>query len=766
MRCEVKSMHTNFLEVIPENEYKVYIENYSDERLNELRNTNNDVYSFFRYKFNNNDKTYIVAFPLTSDNNPCDFSTVKIVKATDEPFLTNKIIHELLLREIVKLGRCSSKYKPITFLSEKKADNFIVDAIPEKYSSILGYKRGYELESRVFFPDSKPIFGVIINTFFRWYIKITCEELLKLGFDIIGKYVVCYEESKNKFLDSRKVLLGYVESVDDQFAYVKKDDEVFSVELSKIYIENSYKNRSALLSKLLGNKKGLYLLERVKQSSGIRKSADSQFKAIESVASWLQKMSLGNGEFTIKFASFIDSKDTRWKTYFFKDTILIFDLHDSKKDTVPSRGLRNFGPYDATFFTPKTPNCAVICCRSTRGTVTEFLNKLQMGIPSVTTSYGAPYGQGFVKKYALSDLRWTIFEVYSDNISEYEKAIRSCLTSGETWDLAIIQVNEKQLDLPNNINPYYLAKAKFMANNIPVQEVKLETMKKPDSSLVYILDNIALACYAKMGGTPWVIPSNKSIDRELIIGLGSAIIKKGRFRFDRRIVGITTVFNSDGRYIMSNKSAESDFSGYLDALLDSLKGLFREIIKEQGWNKNDNIRLVFHCFKPFRFVEIDAIKQLMKDIGREYNILFAFLHISSYQPLFAIDKEQNGVSSYGSANRKGKWMLPRGTGIKLDDYNYLLQITGAADIRTYNHGMARPIMLKLHRDSTYTDLDYIAQQVYNFSSLSYRSFSHAPLPVTIWYSQLIAKLLGNMRDVPGWDSDVLIRNLRYSRWFL
>lgn len=113
-------MHTNFLEVIPENEYKVYIENYSDERLNELRNTNNDVYSFFRYKFNNNDKTYIVAFPLTSDNNPCDFSTVKIVKATDEPFLTNKIIHELLLREIVKLGRCSSKYKPITFLSEKK----------------------------------------------------------------------------------------------------------------------------------------------------------------------------------------------------------------------------------------------------------------------------------------------------------------------------------------------------------------------------------------------------------------------------------------------------------------------------------------------------------------------------------------------------------------------------------------------------------------------------------------------------------------------
>ena len=96
-----------------------------------------------------------------------------------------------------------------------------------------------------------------------------------------------------------------------------------------------------------------------------------------------------------------------------------------------------------------------------------------------------------------------------------------------------------------------------------------------------------------MGGTPWVIPSNKSIDRELIIGLGSAIIKKGRFRFDRRIVGITTVFNSDGRYIMSNKSAESDFSEYLHALLDNLRGLFKEIIKEQGWNKGIIFDLYF-----------------------------------------------------------------------------------------------------------------------------------------------------------------------------
>lgn len=758
-------MHTNFLEVIPEcDEFKVYIESYSDDRINELRKTYNDAYAFFRYKFN--DEVCIVAFPLSSDNNPCDFSTVKIIKTTDEPLLTSKIIHELLIRQMVKLGRYSAKYRPITFLSEKKADNIIAEAIPEKYRSVLGYKRGYEFESRIFYPDSKPIFGVIINTYFRWDIKITCEELLKLGFDIIGKYVVCYEDSKNKLLDSRKVLLGYVESIVGQFANVKKDDEVSTVELSKIYIENSYSNRIALLSKLLGNEKGSYLLQQVKQSSGKRKSADSQFQAIEAIALWLQKMSLGNGEFTIKFASFIDSSDTRWKTNSFEDTTFIFDLHDSKKDTIPSRGLRNFGPYDATFFTPKTPNCAVICNRTARGTVTEFLNKLQMGIPSVTTSYGAPYGQGFVKKYGLSDLKWTIFEVDSDTFSEYEKAIKTCLSSGDTWNLAIIQVNEKQRDLPNNINPYYLAKAKFMANNIPVQGVRFETMKKPDSSLVYILDNIALACYAKMGGTPWVIPSNKSIDRELIIGLGSAIIKKGRFRFDRRIVGITTVFNSDGRYIMSNKSAESDFSEYLHALLDNLRGLFKEIIKEQGWNKGDNIRLVFHCFKPFRFVEINAIKQLMKEIGSEYNIIFAFLHISSYQPLFAIDKSENGVLSYGSANRKGKWMLSRGAGIKLDDYNYLLQITGANDIRTYNHGMARPIMLKLHRDSTFTDLDYLARQVYNFSSLSYRSFSHAPLPVTIWYSQLIAQLLGNMRDVQGWDSDVLIRNLRYSRWFL
>lgn len=765
INCEVDRMHTNFMEVIPGcEEFKVYIEDYSDDRINELRKTYDNEYAFFRYRFN--DETYIVVFPLSINNNPCNFTKKLTIKTAEEPLLISKIVHELLIRQFVRIGRYSARYRPFSFLSKKTSDNIIAKFIPEKYSSQLGYRRGYEFESRVFYPDSRPVYGIIINTYFSWDIDINCEELVNNGLDIIGKHVVGYEESVIKLLDSRKVLLGFVESIDNGYANVRRDSESYKIELSKIYIENSYSNRIELLSKLLGKKQAYDLLQEIKQSSGKRKSADSQFQVIETIGEWLKGFVLGNGEFLVKFGSFIDDTDERWKTNFYEDTTLIFDLHDSKKDTIPSRGLRDFGPYDIMFFTPKTPKCAVICNKTARGAVTGFLNKLQMGLPSIKTSYGAPYGQGLVKKYGLSDIKWTIFEVESDTYSGYEKAIKDCLSSGNTWNLAIIQVDEKQKNITNNINPYYLAKAKFMANNIPVQEVRLETMRRPDSSLVYILDNIALACYAKIGGTPWVIPSNKSIDRELVIGLGSAIIKKGRFKFDKRIVGITTVFNSDGRYIMSNKSVESDFEEYFHALLNNLRGLFKEIIKEQGWNKGDNIRLVFHCFKPFKHVEISAIKQLMKDIGKEYNILFAFLHVSSYQPLFAIDKGENGISHYGRVNPKGKWMLPRGAGIKLDNYNYLLQITGASDIRTYYHGMARPIMLKLHRSSTFFDLDYIARQVYNFSSLSYRSFSHAPLPVTIWYSQLIAKLLGNMQDIKGWDSDVLIRNLKYSRWFL
>jgi hypothetical protein len=54
------------------------------------------------------------------------------------------------------------------------------------------------------------------------------------------------------------------------------------------------------------------------------------------------------------------------------------------------------------------------------------------------------------------------------------------------------------------LNPYFVAKSRFMRAGVPVQAVRLETVEERRGK-AYILNNLDLAAYAKIGGVPWVI---------------------------------------------------------------------------------------------------------------------------------------------------------------------------------------------------------------------------------------------------------------------
>ena len=91
--------------------------------------------------------------------------------------------------------------------------------------------------------------------------------------------------------------------------------------------------------------------------------------------------------------------------------------------------------------------------------------------------------------------------------------------------------------------------------------------------------------------------------------------------------------------------------------------------------------------------------------------------------------------------------------------------------------MSSPIQIKLrtpqgnHEDPRlkelmFYDLSYITQQIFFFTYLSWRSFLPREDPATMLYSNLISKLLGKMRNIPGWDSDKLNYSLKRKKWFL
>lgn len=301
---------------------------------------------------------------------------------------------------------------------------------------------------------------------------------------------------------------------------------------------------------------------------------------------------------------------------------------------------------------------------------------------------------------------------------------------------------------------------------VPVQEVRIETVRQ--SKLAYPLNSIALACYAKLGGIPFVIAAPRTLAHELVIGIGSAHVKESRLTEPERVVGITTVFSADGNYLLSNTSREADYDDYPRELLLSLTDCIDTIKNRNAWHTGDELRLVFHVFKPLKDVEATAVKKLVQGLTQTYaKVEFAFVHVSTDHDWVMFDRTSAGIRSWGADGRtKGHYVAERGHAVPMGKRELLVAVGGPMDLKSALHGVPKPLLLKLHPQSTFTDIEYLGRQAFRFTSMSWRNMYPSRNPVTILYSDLIAELLGHLRHVRNWNADAVTTKLRSSRWFL
>ena len=96
----------------------------------------------------------------------------------------------------------------------------------------------------------------------------------------------------------------------------------------------------------------------------------------------------------------------------------------------------------------------------------------------------------------------------------------------------------------------------------------------------------------------------------------------------------------------------------------------------------------------------------------------------------------------------------------------LLCLTGGRELKKINDGHPQCVYASVHKDSTFKDIKYLRNQIFNFSAHSWRSYFVAPLPVTIMYSNLIAYSLGWLNQLPKWDSSCLFQKTGRAKWFL
>lgn len=720
--------------IIPHKKLKVCIIPFDTEQLRSLREEYQETHVFRRMGGNiqifSSDGEYPISGEIESINLVDDYSVFCF------------LVKEGIKRHLASINRHPFGFSPIELISTKKEDNLLAQIISEAYPFQIFAK--YRIDTRII--HGKPC--LIIDSSTRTTVSETCQYFTQKGFDLANRFIVVEQE------DHFRKLFGRVIAIEGEQLHVRLPDEsVEIVHSNGVYLEASRKNIDDYILFTHGSGH-----EAITQKIRLAISSFNGGKNKNTRINALKKYLQSNGVDLIE-GTHVDignSENVQNKCGQLSKPVFVFN--DNGEVTWTEQGFTKYGPYTKRTFDRNDPSICVICGQHDKGRVEQFIRKFLKGIPR--HNY---FANGLEGKFSLGTSQVKFFVTANDDVEEYMSAIKTAIQTksenGGRWDLALIQIREsfKKLDVKNN--PYYLGKSLFFLHQVPVQDFTIELLDQQDSTLGYSLNNMALACYAKMGGVPWLLKSSPTLSHELVIGIGSANVSKERGAENQRIMGITTVFSGDGSYIVSNTSKAVLLDAYPEALSSVLNETIEKIQKRMNWQKGDTIRLVFHAsVKKFNRDEIHAVKTVI-DKYRDYQIEYAFLKISEDHGLHLFDSS--------TANEKKGQLAPmRGKTLNLSRYEMLVYLIGQREMKRTTDGHPRGIILNIHKDSTFKDIKYLSSQLYNFASHSWRSFFPNSMPVTISYSDLIARKLGWLNQLPSWNDSIMIGKIGHSQWFL
>lgn len=745
---------------------------FSKEKLQILRDENFESHIFKR------DGEKILCIPYVTDAPKIGETFEEI--SLGNPWLKAALVRNALINQLFELNRELRDFQPVSFLADNNS-NFLAQSVAASIGcpDWFAVKPLYEADVRVVTFSPYPQFvACALGVSTVWVINRKCSEFLAEGFRLEGLYVGDFKAKKDYRVSPKLRTVGRVVKVEGDTLHLEDSREgIKSVTSAEVYLVKDSETIGRCLNHVFG-KNSASIETSLQQRLANFRNGKNRLEHLQKVADYIQKWKLEIvPDVTFKLNPFIAQPKAFPAVQIADKPTYVFDPAGRKTNFWHDGGLRTHGPYSWQSFTPTTPKVCIICKASYKGQVQQFLYKLRDGIIEAAPSGSAttknektpPFAQGLVNKYKLDGVQFEFFTAEDETPEAYLKAFRDAMGKSQDqnfkWDLALVQIEDKFHKLFGDNNPYFVTKAKFLTQQIPVQEFEIETANLADSQLGYALNNMSLAIYAKLGGVPWLIKSNPSIAHEIVFGLGSASIGQGRLTKKERIVGITTVFSGDGNYFLSNLSKAVPFDDYKETLLTNLKATIDRIKNDLNWQKRDHIRLVFHSFKPFKNLEADAVKEAVADLS-DFDVDLAFLHIAEDHPFMIFDEKQGGVYDFRTKGKKGIYVPQRGYFLHFSDYETLMTTTGPNDIKQAEHGMPRPIFLKLHKNSTFTDMTYLARQVFAFTCHSWRSFFPSSMPVTIFYSDLIADLLGNLDSVSAWDADSMLGRIGNTRWFL
>jgi hypothetical protein len=728
-------------------EFDIQRVQYQDGLLPQLRKQYNNTHSFFR----RGEFIYIspgTATAITLGN------TVRL-RIQEHPEVVSSLIKHIFFRTVKNAQpTLQPEFYPFRFAAQKANFDLAWEHVPRSLRGILTFKRITEVQFREHADaNGQILFGSLINHRYRWNLDQNCDELVKSGFDLVSREVTGAQapDYSDGVVAPEISLIGRVLQMSNGKAKVDTSNGPIEYSLEGLHLRNSRENINAFLSWEVGESRAESIMRSIKDLEAQKLKLSIVMNEIDAMIRWLAGLEYHNFD-SFSFCISLNNTVIVPGGFSVDEPSLIFDLSKTRVHTTPSTGLNIYGPYSRSIgFSTNSPRVLVIFHQQHASIFTEFLAKLRDGIPNHSW-----FGNGMLKKYHLTTVAYSIEELTNYSVDEYLNAIdRGVEKEKAPFDLAIIETSDDFRRLPNRDNPYFRVKAALLMQGTAVQAIKVETARNP----AYTIDGIALQLYAKLGGTPWTVPVDQSVDRELVIGIGSTILRNNQYAgsAQARFVGISTFFAADGKYLANSRTQNVPYEEYFDELLRNLKDMIDRLSNEYNWNNQDRIRLIFHIFKPIKNLEADVVARLVGEYP-QYNIRFAFVTLAERHPYILYDERNN--------NGKAANVPPRGYALPLGPRACLVHLLGAREVRTERHGAPSPVLVRIHDHSTFLDLQYIAQQAFKFSRLSFRSFGPSYAPATLLYANLLTRQLKDLRAIPGWNSSTANAQLRQKKWFL
>jgi len=399
------------------------------------------------------------------------------------------------------------------------------------------------------------------------------------------------------------------------------------------------------------------------------------------------------------------------------------------------RGLRTYGPYDSGILDKDRIRAAVIF-------PSQYAKEKNALVNGLTNGYSSEYSSfiGFQRLFRIPlsvEREWSLS---AENEREVRRAVQDLACQGNI-DLALILTTSR-----NNGALYQTAKRELLGNGIPNQVVTVGKLRDA-KQVPWVLENVALACYAKIGGTPWVVASESS-RRELVIGISRAQDRDRQF-----VVGFVTLFTQDGDFLLLHSLApvlEWDQEKYVKGLTALIVEAYHEYRQIQG---TPNAIILHLCKRPGRFREVKAAQQALQQIGDA--VPYALIHL-------------NNDSSYRLFDAGHATYIPQaGLKVELGWRNALLLLDGRVGDRRYHRGVPRVLDISMDKRSTMSpdEFPHLVRQIYNFARVNWRGFNARAVPVTLNYSYLIARLIVEI-GVNTWNQVISAGRLRDKAWFL